>query len=68
MTVNTLDLGNVNTKMFLAPWGVCGIEVDSADYQYQLAPNPMRRGKTGVCTIGNRESSASRFAYDAKHS
>ena len=67
VTVNTLDPGTVNTKMLLAGWGACGIDVDSADNQYQLATNPMWKGKTGVYTVGNRESSASRFAYDASH-
>ena len=67
MTVNTLDLVTVNTKMLLAGWVACSIEVDSTDDQYQLATNPMWRGKTDVYTTGNRESSASRFAYDASH-
>ena len=50
MTVNTLDLVTVNTKMLLAGWVACSIEVDSTDDQYQLAINPMWRGKTDVYT------------------
>ncbi len=57
VTANTLDPGTVNTKMLLAGWGACGIDVSSANNQYQLATNPMWKGKTGVYTIGNRESS-----------
>ena len=33
--------------MLLAGWGPCGIDVDSANNQYQLATNPMWKGKTG---------------------
>jgi NAD(P)-dependent dehydrogenase (short-subunit alcohol dehydrogenase family) len=67
VTVNTLDPGTVNTKMLLAGWGRCGIEVATANNQYQLATNPMWKGKTGVYTVGNRESTASRFAYEASN-
>mmetsp|Transcript_57390 Transcript_57390/g.92848 ORF Transcript_57390/g.92848 Transcript_57390/m.92848 type:complete len:176 (-) Transcript_57390:75-602(-) len=64
VTCNTLDPGTVNTKMLLAGWGACGIQVSSANNQFLLATNPMWKGKTGVYTCGNRESSASRPVYD----
>ena len=64
ITVNSLDPGTVNTKMLLAGWGRCGIDVESANNQYQLGTSPAWKGKTGVYTCGNRESSASRPCYD----
>ena len=30
ITCNSLDLGTVNTKMLLAGWGPCGIDVEDA--------------------------------------
>eukprot|EP00960_Hanusia_phi_P051312 760719-Hanusia_phi.AAC.4 len=37
ITVNTLDPGTVNTKMLLAGWGMCGIDVERANNQFNLA-------------------------------
>jgi NAD(P)-dependent dehydrogenase (short-subunit alcohol dehydrogenase family) len=64
VTVNTLDPGTVNTKMLLAGWGECGIEVEAADNQFELGTSPKWKGQTGVYTCGNRESRASRPCYD----
>ncbi len=65
-TVNTLDPGTVNTKMLLAGWGPCGIDVSTANDQYQLATNKMWKGKSGIYTVGNCERKASRSAYDTE--
>lgn len=35
----TMDPGTVNTKMLLAGWGPCGIDVKDADNTYNLATN-----------------------------
>mmetsp|Transcript_24852 Transcript_24852/g.61014 ORF Transcript_24852/g.61014 Transcript_24852/m.61014 type:complete len:323 (-) Transcript_24852:185-1153(-) len=63
-TVNTLDPGTVNTKMLLAGWGACGINVNQANYQYQLATDPDLEGVTGQYFVGGRVSLASPPCYD----
>ena len=37
MTLINMDPGTVNTKMLLAGWGACGIDVDKATDTYHLA-------------------------------
>jgi len=64
ITCNTLDPGTVNTKMLLAGWGACGIDVSQANNQFRLATSPDLEGVTGQYFLGSRASKASSPAYD----
>ncbi|KAL0047483.1 hypothetical protein WJX82_004625 [Trebouxia sp. C0006] len=48
VTVNCLDPGTVNTKMLIAGWGACGIDVKDANYEYKLATDPSLAKETGL--------------------
>jgi NAD(P)-dependent dehydrogenase (short-subunit alcohol dehydrogenase family) len=47
VTSNSLDPGTVNTKMLLAGWGPCGIDVDDALDETYLCSSPDVEGVTG---------------------
>mmetsp|Transcript_10445 Transcript_10445/g.23605 ORF Transcript_10445/g.23605 Transcript_10445/m.23605 type:complete len:97 (-) Transcript_10445:11-301(-) len=60
LTALTCDPGTVNTKMLLAGWGRCGIDVEDADHEEHLATSPdvrsgvyyVRKGQEGnACSI-----------------
>lgn len=62
----TMDPGTVNTKMLLAGWGPCGIDVHSADNTYKLATSDTfayGRVESGSYHFGG---GGSRDARDAK--
>jgi len=48
----TMDPGTVNTKMLLAGWGACGIDVSDADNTYNLATDYGERQKSGSYHFG----------------
>mmetsp|Transcript_49938 Transcript_49938/g.159821 ORF Transcript_49938/g.159821 Transcript_49938/m.159821 type:complete len:165 (-) Transcript_49938:1265-1759(-) len=64
VTCNCLDPGTVNTKMLLSGWGPCGIEVGSADNEFNLATSPTYADVTGIYHVGGRASSGSPFGRD----
>jgi NAD(P)-dependent dehydrogenase (short-subunit alcohol dehydrogenase family) len=47
ITSNSLDPGTVNTKMLLAGWGPCGIDVEDAQDQTYLCSSPDLDGVSG---------------------
>lgn len=47
ITCNSLDPGTVNTKMLLAGWGPCGIDVEDALDETFLCSSPTVQGVTG---------------------
>lgn len=65
VTVNTLDPGTVNTKMLLAGWGPCGMEVRDANDQFWLATSPEVEGKTRKYYVSRVERDVARCANDA---
>lgn len=48
----TMDPGTVNTKMLLAGWGACGINVRNADNTYKLATDYGAQQKSGSYHFG----------------
>lgn len=64
ITVNCLDPGTVNTKMLIPTWGACGIEVEDADNEYELATNPAYNGITGKYFINGKDRRSSSISYD----
>eukprot|EP00291_Cryptomonas_curvata_P021914 CAMPEP_0172159878 /NCGR_PEP_ID=MMETSP1050-20130122/5235_1 /TAXON_ID=233186 /ORGANISM="Cryptomonas curvata, Strain CCAP979/52" /LENGTH=333 /DNA_ID=CAMNT_0012829555 /DNA_START=18 /DNA_END=1019 /DNA_ORIENTATION=- len=65
VSVNTLDPGTVNTKMLLAGWGYCGMEVADANDEFLLATDPRFEGVSGKYFVGGRERQAAAPCYDA---
>ncbi|KAL0041893.1 hypothetical protein WJX79_007944 [Trebouxia sp. C0005] len=55
VTVNCLDPGTVNTKMLIAGWGACGIDVKDANYEYKLATDPSLAKETGKYYVNARD-------------
>ncbi|KAA6420640.1 MAG: short chain dehydrogenase reductase family [Trebouxia sp. A1-2] len=66
VTVNCLDPGTVNTKMLIAGWGACGIDVKDANYEYKLATDPSLAKETGKYYVNGRESRLPAVAKDQK--
>mmetsp|Transcript_5162 Transcript_5162/g.7851 ORF Transcript_5162/g.7851 Transcript_5162/m.7851 type:complete len:332 (+) Transcript_5162:39-1034(+) len=57
----TMDPGTVNTKMLLAGWGPCGIDVSQADNTYKLAATDYGgRQESGSYHFGFRAASSSK--------
>lgn len=58
LLVYSCDPGTVNTKMLLAGWGRCGIDVNSADDEFELVKDfvPSRHGKYFVACRESRGS------------
>eukprot|EP00592_Proboscia_alata_P019015 CAMPEP_0194408192 /NCGR_PEP_ID=MMETSP0176-20130528/6143_1 /TAXON_ID=216777 /ORGANISM="Proboscia alata, Strain PI-D3" /LENGTH=293 /DNA_ID=CAMNT_0039208201 /DNA_START=45 /DNA_END=926 /DNA_ORIENTATION=+ len=48
----TMDPGTVNTKMLLAGWGACGIDVSRADNTYKLATEYGDKQQSGTSHFG----------------
>mmetsp|Transcript_16208 Transcript_16208/g.30867 ORF Transcript_16208/g.30867 Transcript_16208/m.30867 type:complete len:444 (+) Transcript_16208:667-1998(+) len=64
VTCNCLDPGTVNTKMLLAGWGPCGIDVESALDETWLCSSDEVQGVTGKYFTYRSERPAARSAYD----
>ena len=60
----TLDPGTVNTKMLLAGWGPCGIEVVDADDTAWLATSSPDDAQSGAYYVGRRAASPDAPARD----
>lgn len=58
----TMDPGTVNTKMLLAGWGACGIDVRQADNTYKLATDYGERQTSGSYHFGGGGSKDARSA------
>ena len=56
-TIN-MDPGTVNTKMLLAGWGACGINVEDASDTFNLATDPKfeRPGEKATYYVGMHET------------
>ena len=63
ITINCLDPGTVNTKMLLAGWGPCGIEVEQALDETWLSTTADVENMTGKYFVGRVERKSSSFAY-----
>ena len=59
------DPGTVNTKMLLSGWGRCGIEVEDATDEYNLATSEFDPSAQGNYYVGCRKSTCSADVYDA---
>lgn len=64
ITMNCLDPGTVNTKMLIAGWGYCGMNVDQALDETWCCTSKQLRGVSGKYFVGRTERKSSRFAYD----
>ncbi|KAJ1421298.1 short-chain dehydrogenase-like protein [Ochromonadaceae sp. CCMP2298] len=78
--VQSCDPGTVNTKMLLAGWGRCGIDISSADHEFELvtkeysfgpddstsASAPPAASAHGQYFINSRVSRCCPDVYDAK--
>lgn len=62
--INTLDPGDVNTKMLIKGWGRCGIEIEEADNQFWLATNPDLENVHGKYFVDKKDTKAQYQAYD----
>ena len=47
-TLINMDPGTVNTKMLLAGWGECGIDVEQATDTFRLATRPIFANPDGM--------------------
>jgi NAD(P)-dependent dehydrogenase (short-subunit alcohol dehydrogenase family) len=63
ITCNSLDPGTVNTKMLLAGWGPCGIDVDSALDETWLCTSDHVEGVSGKY-FTNRSARRGSGSYD----
>ena len=66
ITCNCLDPGTVNTKMLLAGWGPCGIDVRDALDQTWLCSSEEVKDVTGRYFVYRSDSRASSSAYDPR--
>jgi NAD(P)-dependent dehydrogenase (short-subunit alcohol dehydrogenase family) len=66
ITCNCLDPGTVNTKMLLAGWGRCGIDVEDALDETWLCTSDEVEDVTGRYFVWKSDRTASRDAYDKK--
>lgn len=64
ITCNCLDPGTVNTKMLLAGWGPCGIDVEDALDQTWLCTSPDVDGVTGKYYVYQTDRPARASAYN----
>jgi len=64
ITCNCLDPGTVNTKMLLAGWGPCGIDVEDALDQMWLCTSDEVEDVTGRYFVYRSDRRASGSAYD----
>lgn len=63
-TVNCLDPGTVNTKMLIAGWGACGIDIANANYELHLATSPQLATTTGKYFVYSKERKMPGAVYD----
>lgn len=66
LSVNCLDPGTVNTKMLIAGWGSCGIDIKQANDEFFLATDPSVADTTGSYFVHSRKSSMRRPAQNAE--
>ena len=52
------------TQLFLAGWGMCGIDIEDADDELWLATAPELEGKTGKYYVSKRQRSMPAVARD----
>lgn len=64
VTVNCLDPGTVNTKLLIAGWGACGINVKDANFEYKLATEPSSAKETGKYYVEGRLSRSPSVSHD----
>jgi len=65
--VVSCDPGTVNTKMLLAGWGACGIDVSDANCEFKLATSPsFDASAQGKYYVSCRESRCSKDVYEAE--
>eukprot|EP00997_Jenningsia_sp_PLL12_P000945 NODE_1148_length_1262_cov_52.603462_g937_i0.p1 GENE.NODE_1148_length_1262_cov_52.603462_g937_i0~~NODE_1148_length_1262_cov_52.603462_g937_i0.p1 ORF type:complete len:177 (-),score=33.66 NODE_1148_length_1262_cov_52.603462_g937_i0:165-695(-) len=62
-TFLTMDPGTVNTKMLLAGWGACGIEVEQANDSFVLLSDPRFANAGGKYFVGCKEHRANSAVY-----
>lgn len=65
ITCNCLDPGTVNTKMLLAGWGPCGVDVENALDETWLSTSDEVTDVTGSYFCSRRSRNASGDAYKA---
>ena len=65
ITCNCLDPGTVNTKMLLAGWGPCGIDVSDAGDETWLCSSNKVNAETGRYFVNRSDLRASSTAYDS---
>ena len=63
--VISCDPGTVNTKMLLAGWGYCGINIADANDEFNLISAPFDSSWHGQYFVGEQISRCSRDVYDA---
>ncbi|DBA70502.1 TPA: hypothetical protein ACH3X2_011903 [Trebouxia sp. C0005] len=64
VTVNCLDPGTVNTKLLIAGWGACGIDIKDANFEYQLATDPSLAKETGKYYVDGSQSRSPTVSHD----
>jgi hypothetical protein len=62
--VLSCDPGTVNTKMLLAGWGECGIEISNADDEFNLATAEFNPANHGKYFVSCRPSRCTRDVYN----
>lgn len=64
--VLSCDPGTVNTKMLLAGWGRCGIDIEDANDEYYLTTKSFDPNDHGKYFVHSRISTGSKDVYDDK--
>jgi NAD(P)-dependent dehydrogenase (short-subunit alcohol dehydrogenase family) len=64
ITVNTLDPGTVNTKMLLASFGPCGIDIEDANDELWMATDQSFNTVNGKYFVGCHVSRTAKCTYD----
>lgn len=66
VTCNCLDPGTVNTKMLLAGWGPCGMDVEDALDETWLCSSEDVAGVSGRYFVNRNDRQASLYTYKAE--
>lgn len=66
LTANCLDPGTVNSKMLIAGWGACGIDIKDANDEFKMITDPQMDGTTGQYRVSHRPRSMARCVEDAE--
>jgi NAD(P)-dependent dehydrogenase (short-subunit alcohol dehydrogenase family) len=66
LTCNCLDPGTVNTKMLLAGWGPCGMDVDDALDETWLCTSDQVQNKNGRYFVHRTDRKTSAAAYNVE--